>query len=227
MPRTEAANQRIRDEQRAKILDGARTAFARRGLATTMAEVAAAAGVSQGLAYRYFADKNALFRALLEEGIRSGAGPSALEMPGTPGERLDHLVSTLIEGRRARPELFQLLHHVLNDERTPGHLLELVAGLGRQFQETLRQLIVEGQLTGEVAAGDPDQLVSAVTACLDGLSRQALRFSEQDGAHFPDAEIILRMLRPPGRRGAEGTGSTKGADRADGTNGIPDEEGGK
>jgi AcrR family transcriptional regulator len=215
MPRTEAANQRIRDQQCAKILDGARRAFARRGLATTMAEVATAAGVSQGLAYRYFADKDALFRALLEEGIRSSEGPSVLEMPGTPGERLDSLISALVEGRRERPELFQLLHHVLSDERTPGHLLEQVAARGRQFQETLRQLIVEGQATGEVAGDDPDQLVTAVTACLEGLSRQALTLREGGGSRFPDAEIILRMLRAPGRYGIADTNQT------------PDEEGAK
>src|SRR6266700_5728769 len=116
MPRTEEANRRIRDERRARILDSARAAFARRGLAATMAEVAAAAGVSQGLAYRYFASKDELFHALVEEVTRSSEGPRVAEMPGTPAERLRLLVSALLEGRREHPELYQILDHVLSHE---------------------------------------------------------------------------------------------------------------
>jgi AcrR family transcriptional regulator len=45
-PRTEEVNERIRDEQREKILDAARRVFARKGFAATkMADVAAGASV--------------------------------------------------------------------------------------------------------------------------------------------------------------------------------------
>jgi len=60
----------------------------------------------------------------------------------------------------------------------------------------LRQLIVEGQTTGEVAAGDPDQLVRAILACIEGLTRQAVYDPEHYHEHFPDARIFLRMLKP-------------------------------
>jgi AcrR family transcriptional regulator len=59
MPRTEEANQRIREAQRAKILEAAWNVFARHGLTATMADVAAAAEVSYGLVYRYFVNKEA------------------------------------------------------------------------------------------------------------------------------------------------------------------------
>jgi AcrR family transcriptional regulator len=198
VPRTEAANQRIRAQQRANILDGARTVFARKGLAATMAEVAAAAGISQGLAYRYFANKDELFRALVEDAMQSSEAPSLLEMPGTPGARLSFLVWAFVKSRREHPEFFQLLDHVMSDPATPADLVELVHGRGRRFMETLRQLIVEGQATAEVAGDDPDQLMTAVIACLDGLSRLAARDPERT-SHFPDAEIVMRMLRAPAK----------------------------
>src|SRR5712664_2683066 len=121
MQSTEAANQRLRETQRAKILDGARNIFARKGKAATMAEVAEAAGVSQGLAYRYFANKEEIFRELIDQALQSGlASPQRiLQMPGTPGERLVFLVSRLIEGRRERPEFHQLFDQVLSDEAAP------------------------------------------------------------------------------------------------------------
>ena len=198
MPRTEEANQRIREEQRAKILDGARKVFARKGLAATMADVAAEALVSQGLAYRYFANKEAIFHALFEQIVQTSlAGmPRILEMPGTPGERLDFLISSAWEGRREHPEFYQLMYQVLSDEATPDNLRELIGRQGQAYRDVMRQLIVEGQAAGEVAEGDPDQMVIVVLACLDGLSRLVLWDSEQVKKHFPDAGLLLRMLKP-------------------------------
>src|SRR5437764_6563034 len=176
MPRTEEANQRIREEQRARILDGARKVFARKGLGATMADVAAEASVSQGLAYRYFASKEALFRELVEQSVQSGIeGIQRIpKMPGTPGERLAFLVSIAWEGRREHPENYQLLYQVLDDETTTDDIRELIGRQGQAYQDVLRQLIVEGQVTGEITEGDPDQLVIVVLTCLDGLSRLAL-----------------------------------------------------
>jgi AcrR family transcriptional regulator len=199
MPRTEAANQRIREEQRSKILDGARKVFARKGMAATMAEVAAEASVSQGLAYRYFASKEAIFHVLVEQAVQSGiAGIQRIpQMPGTPGEHLDLLVSMAWEGRREHPEIYQLLYQVLDDETTSDDIRELIGRQGQTYQDVLRRLIVEGQATGEVAEGDPDRLVIVFLACLDGLSRRALLEPEWVKKHFPGTEIILRIFKPP------------------------------
>ncbi len=198
MPRTEEANQRIREEQRAKILDGARKVFARKGLAATMADVAAEAMVSQGLAYRYFANKEAIFHALVEQIVQTSLTgmPRFLEMPGTPGERLDFLISSAWEGRREYPEFYQLMYQVLSDEAAPDNLRELIGRQGQIYRDVMRQLIVEGQAAGEVAEGDPDQMVIVVLACLDGLSRLVLWDSERVKKHFPDAGLLLRMLKP-------------------------------
>jgi len=45
-----------------------------------------------------------------------------------------------------------------------------------------------------VAAGDPDQLVIAIVACLDGLVRIGLHDPAQFPQRCPDARIILRLL---------------------------------
>jgi AcrR family transcriptional regulator len=198
MPRTEEANQRIREEQRAKILEAALKVFAKKGTAATMAEIATAADVSYGLVYRYFSNKETIFQALVELLTQSGAErmQQFLEMPGTPGERIDFMISNIVEARRERPEFFQLFYHVLEDETLSEDFRERISRQGQLIQNTIRQLIVEGQATGEVAGGDPDQLVIAVMACFDGLSRMAFRAPEQLKKHFPDARIILRMLKP-------------------------------
>jgi AcrR family transcriptional regulator len=198
MPRTEVANERVRRDARTRILAGARAAFARKGMTATMADVAAAAGVSQGLPYRYFTDKNDLVRALVTEAVQQAdAEGSPLAAPGTAAERLRHLVTSLVEARRAQPELFLLFQHVVSDPATPRDLLELIQTRGRAVAGAMRQLVTEAQAVGDAAPDDPDQLVTAVMACLDGLGRFTLGHSGQAAQHFPAAQIITRMLQPP------------------------------
>ncbi len=199
MPRTEAAYQQIRAEQREKILAAAERAFARKGRAATMADIAAEAGVSQGLAYRYFESKEAIFRELVEGAMQNGVSglQQILESPGTPGERLFQLVTRMVESRREKPEFYQLFDQVLSDEAMPPAFQEQARHSGRGVQDRLKELVVAAQATGEVTPADPDQLVRAVLTYLDGLTRgYTLYGPEYFRKHFPDPEIVLRMLRP-------------------------------
>lgn len=198
MPRTKEANQRLRAAQRARILDGALRAFARKGIAATMSDVAESAAVSQGLAYRYFASKDALFNELLEQAAQSRLTimQSIQEMSGTAGERLDFLISKSLANMHEHPEFYRLSAQMYDDETVPDSLRDLLRRQSQTYQDVMRQLIVEAQAAGEVAAGDPDQLVMAVTACLRGLSILGTHSPEEFKKHFPEAGIILRMLKP-------------------------------
>ena len=199
MPRTQEANEIVREEARERILQAARRVFARRGPAATMSEVAKEAGISQGLAYRYFESKEAILATLVKEAAESGGGFSArMEgIRGTPGERLYTLVSHILDARRREPEFYQLLYRVLTDHKTPNELREVVQRSGDTVRMGMRKLIIDGQATGEIAKDDPDQLLGAVLACLDGLSRAMLVLEpERASASIPDARVVLRMLRP-------------------------------
>jgi AcrR family transcriptional regulator len=58
--------------KRRQILDGARSVFMNLGFdGGSMGEIARAAGVSKGTLYVYFADKNALFEAIVEQEVLS------------------------------------------------------------------------------------------------------------------------------------------------------------
>ena len=202
MPRRPEVNKQIRDETTDKILEAARSVYARNGMATRMSEVAAAAGISQGLAYHYFPSQRAIFVALLRQMTPS---PEEIELtvqkiPGTPGERLDRMISSMVERRRADPEFYQFFSQAMADDSLPQDIRESVYAQGLHMQEILRRLIVEGQATGEIAKDDPDELLQAIMACLDGLSRMALPPPERTGDRMPSARIILRMLRTDKRQ---------------------------
>jgi AcrR family transcriptional regulator len=196
MPRTKAANQQLRDVQRTNILDAARLIFSRKGPTATMDDIAEAANVSHGLAYRYFPHKEALFEALVDEALQ--AGPAGLrhfeQMSGKLEDRLTLLISRLIESRRERPEFYLLLDHVWSSPATPQKLRNKIGRQKEAFISLLRRLILEGQTTGKVHSGDPDQLVMAVEAFFEGLTRIALHEPEQLRKQCPEPEIVLRML---------------------------------
>jgi AcrR family transcriptional regulator len=200
MPRTTEANQRIREAQRAKILESARSVFARKGMEATITDIAAEAQISIGLAYRYFADKEAIFSELVKQTIPADSTgfQRLLEMPGMPGKRLAVLISSIVaaRGHREPLEAHQLLHHALDADAMPEEIRELLSKRYQMLLAAMRQLIVEGQATGEVATGDPDQLVAVMSACLDGLTRWALRDPEQFRTYVPDAQIVLRLFQP-------------------------------
>src|SRR6266516_5023435 len=61
------------DRTRAAILDAAAEALAERGGRTSMADVAAAAGVSRATLYRYYADREALLDALASHALGDAA----------------------------------------------------------------------------------------------------------------------------------------------------------
>src|SRR5215469_16298122 len=141
MPRTEEANQRIREEQRTKILEAALTVFARKGMEATIAEVAAAAGVSYGLVYRYFASKEALLVELVEKVLSDSLREleRALEMPGTPGERLRSLLTQIVNGVREHPEFILLVQQMLGEEAEWAKLSEPGQKASQIHQSALQQ----------------------------------------------------------------------------------------
>src|ERR1041385_8607025 len=107
MPRTEEANQRIRDERKEQMLRAAAKVFARKGLADTkIVDIAAAADVSHGLAYRYFASKEEVFAELVQRATNgvSRLAESVRDQPGTPWDKLRWLTREVLDGMRRSPE---------------------------------------------------------------------------------------------------------------------------
>lgn len=87
--------QRERERHRREILAAALNLFSRKGFAdTTMAEIAAHAEFAVGTLYRFFEDKEALYRALIIDTVREFAQTAitALETPGTEIDKLERYI---------------------------------------------------------------------------------------------------------------------------------------
>jgi len=197
--RNEQKNEQMRTETIKKILDSASTVFAAKGRAATMADIAEKAQISQGLAYHYFKSKEEIFATLIKQVADTGGGAAQRinQAQGTPGQRLTLLITNMLEANRQNPGIAQIMYNALEDEKTPVDLKAIVQRNGKELQGAIRQLIVDGQATGEVVKDDPDQLLVALVALVRGLTKRAEMLDPKDAKfHFPEAKIILRMFKP-------------------------------
>jgi len=199
MPRTEEANQRIREERREQILDGASRVFARKGLTgTRIAHIATEGEMSQGLIFRYFASKEEVFAAVIEKALRSATGltQAALQQPCSPLEKLRWLLRVYFEGMWRKPEYVLVVLHALNSETTPPQVRELALEESQRTLQLYRRLIVEGQAAGEIVEDDPDMLTLAFAACIQGISSGVAYLPHALGIEGPpDPEVVLRILK--------------------------------
>src|SRR6516225_4922041 len=180
-----ASMPKIAEETRAarrdQIVAAALACFARTGYhATTMADVAAQAGVSKGTPYLYFDSKRALFLALHEEwdcGLAGRVSAAVAALPGA-GRRSPRQVLGAVAAAVAA--------HVLAESETCRVLLEAravaahepaiaaaVRAADARTHEQLAGLFAAGVAAGEWPAGtDPALAARLFTAGLSGLMAQ-------------------------------------------------------
>jgi AcrR family transcriptional regulator len=197
MPRTAAAYQEIKDARRGSILDAARNVFARNGLAATrISDITAEAGVSQGLLYHYFPDKEALFTEIVVSALRETAALTAgvRQSPGSAWQRLHDLCTQMLAGVVEYPEYPLVILQVYTNATVPAEARAAVEAYGEQTFRDLVALLQEGQAEGRVVAGDPVELALAFTACIQGVALSRLQ-APTPAVPLPGAETILRLLR--------------------------------
>jgi TetR/AcrR family transcriptional regulator, repressor for uid operon len=178
VPRIAEAARTARREQ---IIAAGLACFARSGYhATTMADVAAQAGVSKGTPYLYFDSKQALFVALAEQWDC-----------GT-GQRIDAAVGALPEAKRQSPRTVlgavaaAIAAHVQAEAETCRVLMEAralaahepviaaaVRAADQQMHRQLEELFAAGVAAGDWPAGtDPGLAARLFAAGLYGLMAQ-------------------------------------------------------
>ncbi|WNG39228.1 TetR/AcrR family transcriptional regulator [Archangium violaceum] len=198
MPRTAEQNQRLKEERRRALLKAAREVFARRGLAATkMTDLAAAAGISYGLVYHYFPDKESVFAALVEEAVRGGIEllASARRRPGTPWEQLHYVCTRLLEGIREEPSIPLILVQAHASESVPAVVEQALDRYSTQFNRHLEELIASGQKAGQIVNVPATELARTFLATVQGLALTQI-FPQLRKTPFPSTDTILRLFKP-------------------------------
>lgn len=188
-----------RDETRGRLFQAAAEVFAKVGVgATTVEQIASAAGFSRGAFYSNFASKDELLLAMLEDHLQQSVSHNLGMLAENPDPESFVAALSANLGREDDP-----LHHsplleielILHVARKPEHRAALVQRL-----QTMRTLVGEIAVSTLRAAGverelDAEQLGRALVALEDGLRLHRMMDPESTpGDAFLDAVRLLSEL---------------------------------
>ena len=180
------ARQERRDarENRDRLLAAAKQLFGAQGIdATSMYEIARAAGVGQGTLYRHFADKGEICHALIKEDLaafmeRVGALIASAGAESSPLARLDTLIAENNRLTESHLPLFAAMDEApVGARRSKPFRGQFHAWLHEQICD----LLTEAQALGEIADLDiaftTDAILAAVAPQLYQYQRHELGYS--------------------------------------------------
>ncbi|MGG0240403.1 TetR/AcrR family transcriptional regulator [Bacillus rhizoplanae] len=192
-PLNEEQLQQIRNERREQIMEAALKVFARRGIiGTKMSMIAAEAGISPGLLYRYFRSKDDLFTTLVQWAMKESIdGINFNHLPGSPIEKIRALTQHILDEENQLG--FMLIHQARTSEEVPEETKQLIKQYSMKTHvDHLEPLFIEGQKAGEFAAGDPRELISCYLTVLSGL--MTLNIQGDEGYQMPEIDLLLRIV---------------------------------
>ena len=199
-PRTRQTREQKRQANRERILVAARRVFGARGYqSATIEEIADEAGLSNGAIYYNFANKEALFMALLDarmgERIEHVRQTLAIEpepgtlLPALERETLD-ITRTLKDSREWRLLLLEFVAYAARNPKFGKRLRDHQRELHAEVVEILEQYV---KALGIPPSIPVDRLATTITALLDGLAIEELT----DPGAVPDelfGQVIVRLL---------------------------------
>ena len=202
---TNGARRRESERRRWRILDAARDCFGRQGYAgATVAAIAQAAGVSNGLLYSFFRNKEHLFEIVLRDVIRDWVRamvPRDLAAEGSAAAALEAMFRRSVEFCRSNPLLPALV--------TGDRALQLgrirLAGADRvqPHRDLVASILERGVAQGEFRA-DLDVVSAADLVCQihAEYSSRIYRRDPRFPAHPELIEAAIGFIHAAVRRGA-------------------------
>jgi AcrR family transcriptional regulator len=192
-PLNEQQLTQIRDDRREQIKKAALTVFARHGIAgTKMSMIAAEAGISQGLFYRYYSSKDSLFTALVQELMEEAGKEIAYiaQIPGTPMEQIKALTQGMLD--EDNKHAFMLIQQARKTDDVPDEVKQaLEQHSPKVLIDQLVPIFIKGQQAGEFSEGDPRELLSWYFNIINSLIMQEQEYEEYG---FPSVDILIRII---------------------------------
>lgn len=188
-PRTAKQFEEIREKSREKIIRAATELFARNGYhATSISQIAAKSGVSKGLMYNYFKNKNALLDVILKNAFSEGEGPIMQMLQLTdPFEKLRLVVEgsfAMVKSKKDRQH-WQFLLSIMTQYEVMKHMQKMIG----QYLSIYMGLFES--LFREMGVPNPKLESYRLGAMLDGVMLHYLNIFTKD---YPLEEMKNEMI---------------------------------
>ncbi|MBE6029153.1 MAG: TetR/AcrR family transcriptional regulator [Clostridiales bacterium] len=150
---------KLTEDQQALIIEKATCEFAEKGYkGAGLSAIAKSAGVSVGVIYKYYADKEELFQACVRRSI--DYLDEALVHAGGEGKTLPEMIRDLVHQTqtacRERPEYFRMYHQITasDDALQVKQLAEIIERpSAKAYRDTIRKAQKEGLIDGQLDSG--------------------------------------------------------------------------
>jgi AcrR family transcriptional regulator len=186
----------IRDERKEQIKRAALVTFARQGFTGTKTSmIAAEAGISEGLIYRYYKSKDELFAEIVAELLEEADKEFGLirHSPQSPYDLIRMLTQNMLDENNKHA--FRLILQARKADHVPDAVRQMLARFSENAMiDRLVPVFVKGQQLGQFAEGDPRQLLSWYFTVVNSLILQDLG-TESYG--LPEPDMLMRMLAGP------------------------------
>ena len=162
--------------RRRKIVDTAWPLFTSRGYqAVTIADIARNAGISTSAVHYYFHSKNEIFIATLDRCSEQAAGRRAFVSEiADPAERLLTFASVTLDGSDESFQEWTTWAQFWASSASFEDAKRATAVAYARWQKQMHRIIDDGMATGRFIGGDPDAMINAITAMIDGLGVRML-----------------------------------------------------
>lgn len=189
-----------KQDTRDKLLQAAALCFAEKGYAgCSIADIARQAGVAQGTMYVHFGNKEALFKAMIEEEHAQGAEKARRAADMTP--YLTGIVSVMTDCIRdvGFPVDHRLWTEIMAVAARDSEIRQTFAVSDRAMRKVFAELLEKAAAAGEIDGSlDTDSVSIWLYALVDGLIARTADDPEFDFSKHLDVfeRLVRRALRP-------------------------------
>lgn len=180
------------DERKKQLLRVALDEFIEKGYyGTSTREIARKAGVSSGLLFHYFDNKESIYFELIKIGVEEMKVNTEMAMK-SPCEYLFQTVKHTFEQLESNPYFGKMyvfmnnVQHTIVNDKEIDLLLEPV-DICKQWNP----VILEGQQRGEFREGDPHSLCVAIFGAIQGIAQEKVRIPNTP---LPKIDWLMDMI---------------------------------
>ncbi len=207
MPRSPEDNQQLKDARRIDILRAATRVFAKKGFAETkISDVAKEAGLSHGLVYHYFANKDAVFQAILADKLEHSRAMMQEDdsLPGTALDRMRASIGNWLARVQQDPDMGPVITAGLASNALTEETREMMRTFMREGYRNAAKRIAQGQARGEIGThATAGELATLLLCFMRGLSFMT-NFDWGVEVEVPTVDTLVRAMLPVSQLAPDG-----------------------
>lgn len=184
-----------KEQRRQDIFITALSLFIHKGYAgTTIRDISGALGISPGLIFHYYANKEDMLAAMIEMAMQGVSSATVLlDGPALPLEKFENIARLILGSFTSFPQsapMFLLVHQITIMDSIPTKIKEMIAE--NHTVEYSVRTILEGQRIGNIREGDPAALAITFWGAIQGIAEI---IAMNPGSPVPEAGWVAGMLR--------------------------------